>query len=215
MQCPECRERVSSVQARYFSNGEEVWRLDTSSTTVATFLPPEVVVDEDWNPQFVNAQIGTVNLQQQQVSVVGMPLSHPTEHSSLAAHPFAPHPRPQAEDAQLVPHEGTTAYAVVDGAAIITPAIPAMQMGDAPLPARAILDTETAPGETRNGTILDSAILGAGMLSPQSFPNDQEAWNAGLRARAGSEWMVPASQYSMLKSNMALRVLFFDLYLIS
>lgn len=201
------------MQAKYFSNGEEVWRLDTSANTVATFPPPEVVVNEDWNRQFVNAQIGTVNLHLQQAGAVGMPLSHPTEHISLAAHPFAPLPRPQADDAQLEPHEvhmsGTTAYAVVDGAAINTPAIPAMQMGDAPLPARAILDTETAPVETLNGTILDNAILGSGTLSPQSFPNDQEAWRAGLRTRAGSERMGSASQYSMLKSNMALRVLFF------
>jgi len=235
VQCPECRESVSSVQAKYFSNGEEVWRLDTSSTTVASFPPPEVGVgvNEDWNRPpaaavVVNAQIGTVNLQQLQIEQqeVGMqmPLSHPTEHSSLAPHPFAPLPRPQAEEAELEPHEvhmsGTTEYAVaeyavVDGAEHITPAMPAMQMGGAPLPARAILETESAPGETLNGTTLENAILGAGMLSPQSFPNDQEAWRAGLRTRAGSERRGSVSQYSMLKSNMALRVRFFDLYLIS
>jgi hypothetical protein len=109
----------------------------------------------------INAQIGTVNVQQQ---------TQTTEHSSLAQHvpeqvqqqATAPHPRapllrPQPEDAHLSSHDvhlpPTTAYAVANAPPPhITPAI---RMGG-----------------------------GGGRISP-------------------------VLQYSMLKSNMALRVLYF------
>ena len=194
MQCPECRESVSSVQANYFSNGGQVWRIKFGDSST-TFAPPEVEVGvhEDGNLQSapaagVNGQIGTVTQQQLQQQFE-------PSHSSLAPHPFAPLPRPP-EDAQLEPHDvhmsGTTA----------------------PLAARAILDTETA-GQRPNGTISDNTILAAAILSPQSIPSDQEARRAGLRTGGGGGRMGSASQYSMLKSNMAVWVLYFDLYLIS
>jgi hypothetical protein len=182
------------VQANYFSNGGQVWRIKFGDSST-TFAPPEVEVGvhEDGNLQSapaagVNGQIGTVTQQQLQQQFE-------PSHSSLAPHPFAPLPRPP-EDAQLEPHDvhmsGTTA----------------------PLAARAILDTETA-GQRPNGTISDNTILAAAILSPQSIPSDQEARRAGLRTGGGGGRMGSASQYSMLKSNMAVWVLYFDLYLIS
>ena len=195
MQCPECRECVSSVQAQFFSNAQEVWRLDTSSGDV-------------------HAQIGTVNVQQQtQITEHNSFAQHVPEQGqqATAPHPFAPPLRPQPEDAHLSSHDvhmpATTAYAVANAPPPhITPSI---RMDDVPelSIARTILGTETA--------YLQNLQTIPALLSPQLFPSGQEVWRGeGLsggeqRARGGGRRRSPVLQYSMFKSNMALRVLYF------
>jgi hypothetical protein len=207
MQCPECRECVSSVQAQFFLNGQEIWRLDTSSG--------EVHADEDRRSAAeISARIGTVTVQQQ---------TQTTEHSSLAQHvpeqgqqatsphPLAPLLRLQPEDAHHSSHDvhmpATTAYAVENAPPPhITPAI---RMDDAPelSIARTILGTETA--------YLQNLQTNPALLSPQFFPSGQEVWRGEVlsggeqRTEGGGGRISPELQYSMLKSNMALRVLYF------
>jgi hypothetical protein len=109
MQCPECRESVSSVQAaKFFSSGQEVWRhADYTDRNRQSAASAELVV----LPVVVALSQPTVPEQQDQGQHV------------TATHPLAPVLR-RAEGAQLEVHDvhmsGTTAYAVANGAARIT-----------------------------------------------------------------------------------------------
>jgi hypothetical protein len=109
MQCPECRESISSVQAaKFFSSFQEVWRhADYTDRNRHSAASAELVA----LPVVVALSQPTVPQQQDQGQHVTAP------------HPLAPLLR-RAEVAQLEVYDvhmsGTTAYAVANGAAHIT-----------------------------------------------------------------------------------------------